>query len=260
MAETLQDLVDQAAANPPVVTPEPVVTPPVVTTPPVVPSTNGDALRAELQALQGNIVREQAQRIVDLQQELATRNATPAPADDAARFLEAPRTMIREELQKVVAPLMEFMGGIKKNTAYDNLKAECKRHEKLGPLLTRVEAQVDQLMAGSEPNAANLQTAIFTAIGLEASGLGNPAVPVVPVTPPTPVSASVTNPPYIPPSPPAPPRSSANNPTEALKAKVAAMTESEREVARRWGMTPEQYVTNRDAGEDASGWKGGTNV
>ena len=229
------------------------------------PSINPDQLRTELASLQQSIVREQAQRIVELQQELANKNATPsAPADDAARFLEAPRQMIREELQQVVAPLIEFMGGIKKTSAYDNLKAEAKRHATFGPLLTEVEATVDRLMANSEPTPQNLQTAVFSALGMARAGL-LPGAPTAPVTQPTtpPVTQQprepVTTPPYIPPSPPAPPRSG-GSPADTMKAKIAALTETEREVIRRWGCTPEQYITNRDADENATNWKGGSNV
>lgn len=244
-------------------TTEPVTTPPV-SSPPVTPasppSIDAAALRAELASLQGNIVTEQAQRIMDLQAELLAKNSTPAaPADDATRFLESPRQMIREELQSVVQPLIEFMGGIKKNDAYSNLKNECKRHATLGPLLTRVESIVDQVMANSEPTPQNLQAAIFTALGIEAAGLANTNT-TPPTPPPTAPSQPVsTTPPYIPPSPPAPPRSS-NNPADNVKAKVAALTETERDVAKRWGISLEQYVINRDADENASSWKGGTNV
>ena len=221
------------------------VQPPAPLTPPA-PSTSN--LQAELDALQRRALAELSEQNNRLQAQLAERNKTPTttPEEDAKTLFSDPRKLIREEMQQIVAPLIDFRNQYNKERAYEDLKSQLAQNPSLYAIYNKVAAQVDGAMRTVEPTMQNLQTVIFSIYGAYTAGLlpGSPA-PSSP-KPETPVTA----PPYIPPSSPPAPKPPANNSPNTRE-----LTEAEREICKRTGQTKEQYLAYLHASEDVTTWK-----
>lgn len=242
---------EQETTEAPVIPSEPVVPPtPAAPSNPPAPPTND--IRAELDALQRRALAELSQKNEELQRQLAEKNKTPrsTPEEDSQLLFKNPRQLIREEMQEIVAPLIEFRNQFAKQSAYDNLKANLRSNPQLFAIYNEIAAHVDQAMQTVEPTMQNLQTVIFSVYGAYKAGLIPNSQPShIPATT-QPQVPPVSTPPHIPPSPPPVPRNTGNVP------KVRELTEAEREIARRQGLTPEQYIAYLNAPEDVSGWGG----
>jgi len=256
------------------IVPEPVVTPPAAapnpspSTPPVVnpaPTNFREELdrlgRGALSTLHNQLAEAKAKI-----QQLETSRTTEAPRPTGAEFLNDPVPIIQAELRNTVQPLKEFVEQMQAERRYDSAKTEIKRnYPALGAKFAELEPYVDQLMRGIDPSPQNIQAAFTQALGLQQLGqipamqTGAPnAQPVIPAPvtiPSAPPVPTMPIPPSIPPSPPTLPVASPNAGADAaLKAKVDAMTEDERKIARMWGQTPEQFISLRDASSEVSSW------
>jgi len=195
-------------------------------------------------------LREQNRQIQELinAQTTAATTAQPLPSRDVdaekARFytdpMDATRSVVREELQATVRPLLDFVKEMKSGNAYTDLKSRYR----LDPRFTSYfvepgfEATVDQIMSKAEKNETNMQAAIVHAIGLKAMG----ALPIAAVVPngqpqpqPQPVTtgASVPQPPHMRPS-------GSQLPTNSGVPKRRALNELEKRMAReRWPNDPD---------------------
>lgn len=213
-------------------------------TPPT-PSTS--TLQAELDALQRRALAELSEQNSRLQAQLAERNRTPSttPEEDAKTLFADPRRLIREEMQQIVAPLIDFRNEYTKERAYENLKSQLAQNPSLFKIYSAVASHVDSAMRTVEPTMQNLQTVIFSIYGAYTAGL----LPGVPA-PNTPKPETPVTPPYIPPSsPPAPKPPASGGPT------TRELTEAEREIIKRTGQSKEQYLAYLHASEDVSTWK-----
>lgn len=223
--------------------------PPVPSNPPA-PSTNETALKAELDALQRRALAELSEQNRQLQERLAQQNATPktTPEEDAQQLFKNPRQLIREEMQSIVAPLLEFRNQMTKQTAYEQLKQQMRSNPQLNSIYNEVAPHVDAAMQTVDPTPQNFQTVLFSVYGAYKAGV----IPgVTPPPTPTPVPPVSNQPPHIPPSPPPVPRNTGN-----AAPKLRELTEAEREIARRSGLTHEQYLAYLNAPEDVSQWGG----
>jgi hypothetical protein len=238
-----------------------VVDPPVVDSPPEVvkPSTDDSAaLRAEFAEMNRQALSENAAELSRLRQENETlRNATPTkPKDESFNaFMENPRSAVREEIQAVVAPLLELRSELTKERQYNALKAGLAKSPQLKRLYDKVAPYVDHMMASQDATPANLQASIISAYGAHEAGLLEPIATDTPTPTPTPKVPDTPTPPHIPPSPPPAPRKAAPTANAELDGKVEALTETERRIARAQGFTDlKQYVLYRDADPEVSTW------
>jgi hypothetical protein len=224
----------------------PTPTQPVVTSPSI--STDGRDLYL-------SVLRDKEAEIKRLNDRL---NAPPPVApkvvtpEDNQRFFSEPvsavKDLVSSELERQLAPLLKFVGGMQQTTAYDNLKNQIKANPRLAKVLQENETYVDQLMKGADPTESNITAAILQIAGARAAGLlddqipvtapvQNPPVPVINQTPQNPVS--MTNPPHLRPSSPPAPR-------ENNAPKLRELTENERRLCREWNMTPAEYLKGQE--------------
>jgi hypothetical protein len=212
-----------------------------------VPTNN---LQAELAELNRRALADLHRQNQELQAKLAEQNKTPqhSPEEDSKLLFQDPRKLIREELSSIVAPLLEFRQEYGKQQAYERLKNELAQVPNLYNIYKDIAPYVDEAMRNSEPTLQNMQAAILSIYGAKQAGL-------LPNSQPKPVEkpsvSNNPNPPHLPPSAPAPPRASNNN-----QPKTRELTEAERDIARRFNMTPEQYINYLEADSDVGTWKG----
>lgn len=263
--------------TPPVI-PQPVTPPnpqpnPSGSTPPVVnppPTNTATELRAELDRLGRGTISELHNRLAEANAKIAAlenSRATPPARPTGAEFLNDPVPIIQAELQSTVKPLKDFVEQFTAERAYESAKKQLKQtYPALGAKISELEPYIDQLMVGIKPTPENIQAAFTHALGLQQIGqipAATPTPSTIPVT--TPPSAPSTPgaimtppipvPPSMPPSPPTLPNNApASMADAALKAKVDALTEDERKIARIWGQTPEEFVQLREASDDVASW------
>lgn len=193
-------------------------------------------------------IREQGGQLNKITAEIdeLKRPAAPQPKDDAKLLFEDPRKLVREEVNAAIAPLKDFITGMRSGTALDRLKAEKARDPRFkavleDPILSR---EVDAAMAKADVNDRNLELVIAGVSG--AANLGmipgwRPSAAPAPVpAAPAPGAIPVAVPPHIPPSAGPGPGAPSNAP------KIRDLTENERRIAREMKMTPEQYVAWTD--------------
>jgi hypothetical protein len=240
-------------------TPETPATPtdtttPVAPTSPAPSTNNAPPVTADMQRMAMAQLAEENRR---LQNELAARNTVAQPAKvDAADFLADPFKHMQDAMRETVAPLMQFKESYERTNQYSALKTQIQSQAPhLYQQYIELQPLVDQFMDGKSADFNTFQAALVSAAGARALGLYGNTTPAPVAQAPTPTPTPTPNmiPPHIPPSPPAPPRAPTNN---AVADKVAALTESERTIARAWNMTPEQFVAYRDASEEVSSWGG----
>lgn len=176
------------------------------------------------------------------------RPPAPQPKDDAKLLFEDPRKLVREEVNAAIAPLKEFITGMRSGTALEQLKAVKARDPRFKAILEDpiLSHEVDVAMSKADVNDRNLELVIAGVSGAANLGMipgwrpsaGAPA-PAAPAAP-APGALPVAVPPHIPPS--AGPGPGAPSPAP----KIRELTENERRLAREMKMSPEQYVAWTD--------------
>jgi hypothetical protein len=199
-------------------------------------------------------LREQNARIQALADQV-NRPAAPvetpkSPEEIRAEFYNDPitvqRKLIQEELQKAVAPLVEFTRGLRGDgTPYGNLKSRFKNDPRYKEMFNdpNFELAVDHVMSRSDLSEGAMQNTLINIAGLKAVGqleaalIGQGIAPVRPseVTPTPPPPPPVSTPPYVKPSAPPPVAPPGPPPRREL-------TENERRLARERGMSEDQYL------------------
>lgn len=223
--------------------PEPTPTPPAPDPTPAPPENKElEELRRQNQALSENLQREQEQRAAldDRLKKLETP-ALPKSSDKELneRFYANPhletRTIVREELQQTVAPLLDFVKSFQGDNAYTRLKSKYRSDVRFRPIFDRYEAYVDRAMQNVEPTDRALLGVLTSVAGAAQLGLiegssssPDPGDPNVPNTPP-----------HIRPSPPAPPKPPAKQPRQT--------SEEQRRLMRELGMTEDEYFQHYDS-------------
>ncbi len=200
----------------------------------------------EVIAVYDQVLREQAEELRRLREEVTRRNAPPPPTSDEQkqRFFNNPMDVLREEIQAGIAPILEITKGFKAQTEYDVIKNKFKNDPRYAEIFPSIESYVDQIMAKSEKTETNMRTAVLVAAGALQTGeiprqsSNNPA-PKVPVNTNTNTNQNTqVTPAHLRSTPPAPP-------VPDNKPKIV-MTELERRLAREQRMTDEEYVRFRD--------------
>lgn len=206
--------------------------------------------------LQENAVKEQGAQLTQLIQEvreIKTSSVPKAPAEPdptAQDYFTNPVEVLRKELDRTVAPLREEIRATKREFSGPMVR------EKLAQELSdwkEVEPYVDMMLRQQQfpdPNDEGLlRLMYFTAKGyMTHQGISpTPGAPTSPA-PPTPPAHQPTQPAYnpVPPqhrasTPPQPP------PAPSAQPKVRPLTESEKRLAREYGMTAEEYVAWQEA-------------
>ncbi len=242
-------------------------TPPILTDPPTDPVINlAEEKRKRMEALHLATIQEQGARVTTLSAEVAElkaeadkRNA-PTPDEDAKKFYANPRAIIREELEKVIAPLNEFRREFQGNDEYNRLLANFKEDPRYAKYLAnpKFSGYVEDLVSHSMKNGGKLSVDMIDAAvrhGLGSVLAGDlvlvaptptPVIPVDPAnpTPPTPGDPPVTpvtpvdyvRPPYLEPTPPPGPGVTPTKPV------LRDLTESEDRLRRERGQTVESFL------------------
>lgn len=212
-------------------------TSPTPDTPPT--STDKEDERDSLLRQQMAIISSMRQQLDDLTQK---SNAPPVPAapsqDDLnKKFWEDPVSVIRHEMEAMVAPIKEQLGKTAKKDAYVELKDRFRADPRFKMVIEKAEPYIDQLMAKQQPTEANLQAVIYGIRG--AAALGD--VPIqfddpTPTPTPTPKKADPSMlPPHLRPSAPQAPKGEE-------KKQVRQLTELEKRLARENRMSDEEYL------------------
>ena len=173
---------------------------------------------------------------------------------------EANRRVVREEMDRQMAPIMEFIGQFKKQSEGDKLidqfKSDVRFASKWNQQLENyVRQQISTLPPGSV-NSNMVGMIVLTGLGMQASGmLETPTVPVPNNPTPTNPRSSMPIPPHMNPSPIPPNANPSNRPN------VRQLTEDERRLFREYNarrpegkkLTEEEYIrlTNMSASEVA---------
>jgi hypothetical protein len=193
-------------------------------------------------------------------QEAATRATQPAPPPAPTteelkqNFYNDPvnttRSIVEEALQKTIAPLNDFVRGLRiEGSPYDRMLTKFKHDPRFAPALQdpQIVATVQQIMEKSELTEINMQSAIVHANGLKSMGLLQPSfsapAPTSASAPEQPTSAPQPSgtvlPPHVRPSGPPAPRPNGNG-----KPARRPLTENERLVMRQNGFkTEDEYFT-----------------
>jgi hypothetical protein len=167
------------------------------------------------------------QRLLDENARLNTqppkRELSPEEARQA--YFENPREMIRgllrEELHETIAPLQEYVGQLKGQSALDKAVDALRRNPKIGPAFDDFIENIVRDAAASLPPAQiteqNLGNIAIYNIGLRATGmLPNAPAPTTQNEPIREERQSMPNPPYLRPSAPPAPRNNSNQPQIVL--------------------------------------------
>jgi hypothetical protein len=195
-------------------------------------------LRQTVQETNARARSEEARRI-QLENELSQiRESRNAPREiTSEEYFQDPVKILRDEIAAQLAPLTAFVGETKKNSAYQNIKAQFLADAKYGPLVTKLGAQLDNLMSNIEPTVPNMLNAVHALVGQLAVSDPNFFAPSTPTPKP---KEEETIPAHLRPSP-SPRPSSERTPTKKN------YTENERRLMREAGMTEEQWENYMNA-------------
>ncbi len=211
------------------------------------------------------VIREQNQRMQELQNQLVTVKTTPAPApeptkeeqnkrfyEDPAGFMGEFASKIQKQLTETVAPLQEQYLSFKRDSVVDGFINQAK----VDPRISRnwnpqLEAYVRQQIAQMPPAQVNEQAFINVAVmgvGLQSMGQipsPNAALNNNPPAPPAPTNLprnSEVIPPHLRPTntPPAPNAQNGNT------RQYRDLTENEARLAREMRMSKEDYLDMMD--------------
>ncbi len=239
-------------------------TPPISTDPPTDPAINlAEEKRKRMEALHLRTIQEQGAKLTNVEAELAqlkadsdARNA-PTPDEDAKKFYANPRAIIREELDKVIAPLNEFRRDFQNENEYTRLLAGFKQDPRYAKYLANptFSNYVGDLVSHSMKNGGQLSADMIDAavrhgLGSVLAGdlvLTAPVAPVPPTDPSnpnppsgdppvTPAPDNYTRPPYLEPTPPLGPDRTPAKPA------LRELTESEDRLRKERGKTVEEFL------------------
>jgi hypothetical protein len=211
-------------------------------------------------ALLEDNLREQNRKIQELQDELARVKQTPAgPAaptrteeEERQEFYNRPmaatRQLIKEELDRTIAPLTEFVQQMRGGSESERIISKLKVDPRFSSMWdASVEQAVNSVVARLNPDQINEQTitsTVIQAIGLKAIGQLAPVAPSsapasAPSPTPTPSTPAENRPVVTPPHmrPSAPPGPSSNQ-----RPARRQLNENEKRLAREKRMTDDQYL------------------
>ena len=219
--------------------------------PPVVEDPEVARLKRYTGILEANLRDQNAtiQAMAERGDRAAAPPAPPAPRDvqtERTEFyndpLEATRRVIRDELKETVAPLLDFVQGLKGQGAKDKFISAVKQDARFSGMWdAAVERAVEETLArvpADQINEQVVRSAAVQAIGLKAMGaLEGAEAPPAPPAPPAPSGERrVTTPPHMRPS--APPAPTGRN-GEAPKRRP--LTENEERLRRENKQTVEDF-------------------
>lgn len=197
-------------------------------------------LRAALaeQHQQMNAMRSQLEQ-------LTKQSAPPQPTIEELnqRYFTDPVGVVRNEIQTAIEPLIELRRQFTRDTELTRIKAQLKRDPQLGRLFSgEVEGIYDQIMAQNEPREDLAKAALLSAIGYAAASNKLPDQNTNKDLPkpnandaPNAQQPKMNTPAHLKPS---------GNPAPQNNDKPSRrqLTESEKLLARRKGMTDEQWL------------------
>jgi hypothetical protein len=181
-------------------------------------------------------MRELRERNLELEKELATRQAQPTEKATFDTFMADPETLIARAVEKQIAPLKQYVAQFQKESAYETIKRQFASHPQYASAIAQYGPQIDELMRNADPTAQNLHLAVVAAVGQAAlngvtpnmNAPTNTPQPYVPNTMASQPAAPL--PPQARPTPPTPPAAK-TEPTREL-------TEGERRAMKAWNMNP----------------------
>lgn len=154
-----------------------------------------------------SLLREQHRTISTLQstieqERLQRQSSVVADEDeDASAFLNKPRSIIRDIVQKeinqAIEPLKQFTSTLKMQSDYDKLKNRYRNDPRFKDVFPKIENAVDNLMQNAPATEENMQLAVLAAVGSAHVGMISG---VNLSTPPTPPKPGVFTPAHLKPS------------------------------------------------------------
>lgn len=196
----------------------------------------------EMAALYGEVIREKEARIKQLEaQQQQKQEPELTPDAQKNRFFNEPMTVLREEIQKTIAPLVQFTQTFQNQQVYDKIKNRFRVDPRFKDIFPSVESTVDHIMSQSEVTEQNVNAAVLSAIGMYTTGLipttnqQTSSRSAAPQNPQSQQKRDVVTPPHLRPAAPA-------SPSGEKKKEGRELTENERRLARASKMTDEQYL------------------
>jgi len=217
-------------------------TPPVIESPK--PPENQDLIRIYDQVL-AERERDNRQLQERIQKLEAEKSAPPAdPTADRNAIFERPREIIRDEVNKAIAPLIDAVSVFRNDSLADQYLRKYANDPRFRDVWPIIEPHIRNAMGNirGEINDQAVMTLVLGAIGAYHAGFITDSRPKPPASPtPTPPNNSTTRldmntPPHLRPS--APPVA---DPTPA-KPKRRELTENEKRLARMKGMSDDKYL------------------
>jgi len=211
--------------------------------------------RTELMSIYDGILAEnesEKQRLQRENEELRRASANPPnPQGDTNLILERPRDLIREEIRKEIAPLLEFAQSFRSQSQADLLIQKFSMDPRFSAVWPAVEPYIRRMIPSISPlNDQTMLAAVMSLVGAyytnqldtkpsaspqpqPNNGSGTP-----PNNPPANPSQALdmNTPPHLRPS--APPSAIPQDQTN----KRRELTELEKRLAREKGMSPEKYL------------------
>lgn len=192
---------------------------------------------------------EKDRQIAEMRAQLErSQRAAPVVEEeiDGATFLESPskhmRNLIKKEMENQMQPVQQLLAQFNSTQQATQIKRQLSTNPAFKEIISTYEDVIDQLV-GAAVTPQNYQSAVLMIPGLIQTGqIANRGTN----TPSTPAKGG-TIPATIPPSAPAAPIR--NKPQEL------SITETERNIARRMGVTPEEFVRLRDADSSVDSFK-----
>lgn len=204
-----------------------------------------DAQKLKIFELQTKTVRDQGARITQIQREFDEFKAKeeekelPTQEESAKKFYADPVSVMREELEKAIAPLNAFKDRFESDSEYDRIKRGLKANPNYSKHLSdpQFEAVIDELVAdgqrlGTKVNEDIVAAAIKHTIGSLVTG--DIVFDSVTETKDKKEEDKVI-PPYLQPS--SPPQKSRDK-----REQLRDLTENEERLRRERGQTKEEYL------------------
>lgn len=196
--------------------------------------------------LYDQVLREKEAELQRLRNEVSEKNK-PAPlsADEQKqRFFNNPMDVLREEMTKAMAPVLEITQQFRSQSTYDNLKQRYRNDPRYAQIFPRIEGYVDQIMSTAEKNENTLKTAVLVAIGALQTGEIKDTTPAQNQNRQTPTNDNqqhnnMTVPAHLRSTPP-------SMPTNDNRPQKPVLTELERRLAKERGMSEEDWALFRD--------------
>lgn len=214
--------------------------PPAPPNPPS-PGVDPTILQAYQEQLQVEM-RERARLQRELEESRKKPVAPPTPEQEKEFFdkpVSTTRDLIREEIQKAIAPLNQFTAQTQRAQFIEQCKTQMRANPSQFPYIDQVERLLDQILSQTPNLDVNSVVAAYNlAVGTYISQGGSLTAPNG-NNPPTPPAnrgtPPVNNPPHVRPTPPVPPPSPSSR-------KIRPLTENEKKIARFNRFTDEEYL------------------